>query len=89
MNRECSRCGIVYSPDSYPQLGDEYHDYCISCKAILMTVDNMKRLMGRKVIKVDYYSDTDTFILSFDGEPKLYLTAEDGEYGDNAFKFLD
>jgi len=52
------------------------------------TLESLKKLIGKTVTAVEHYGSTmnEGFIISFsDGN---FLTAQDGEYGDNAFEFL-
>ena len=49
----------------------------------------LKDLIGKKIIKViEFTADSfdEGIIIIFEGN--IYLTAQDGEYGDNAFSFL-
>ena len=53
-------------------------------------LEELKNLVGKKVIDVKWFQNgafDEGFILFF--EDNFYLTAQDGEYGDNAFEFLD
>lgn len=61
-----------------------YADYCLSCAEIRREIDSFEALVGKKITKIMYNRETDQYYIYI--EPNFLLTAEDSEYGDNAFK---
>ncbi len=59
--------------------------HCVSCLSKLSFEKELIKLKGATVTKI--IDKGDTYILVFSNGQ--YLTAEDGEYGDNAFEFLE
>ena len=58
------------------------------------TKEQLQELIGAKVVAIDEFTGSfdNGFILHFQKEGAIFLTsltAQDGEYGDNAFEFLN
>ena len=84
----CKRCGNSFSLDGgIKYVKESTGEYCYECFFITKFGNKLESLLNSKVVAIHENKDKDTFILTFDNG--LRLTAEDGEYGDNAFVFLD
>jgi len=84
----CSRCGNTFYPDGEVKyIKDWDGEHCYSCYFLVKFRDRLYSLIDSKVTGVIEVKETNTFILVFDNG--LQLTAEDGEYGDNAFDFVE
>lgn len=82
----CKKCNCTFYPKGYSsELW--YPNLCYNCRKKQEEIDGMMKLLGAKVREVFIDTDKDTYILTFDNG--LKLTAEDGEYGDNAFSFVE
>ncbi len=84
----CPRCNSSFYPEGavkYLHNWDKIH--CYRCSPLIILRDKLNSLVKSKVIRVEEVKESDTFVIVFSNG--LQLTAEDGEYGDNAFSFVD